>query len=169
MTPAPRASIFLALLAALAAPPSLATERNANASAPQLASTPGGQVWLNLGGFSRHFARGKGYNESNVGIGVEIKASETYALSVGAYRNSVRQETFYAAVHLQPLHLGPARLGVMLGVLDGYPARQRGGAFFAAVPFASIEGSRYGVNIGLIPSIGKVDGALLAQLKLRLH
>ena len=32
---------------------------------------------------------------------------------------------------------------------------------------ATYEGKRFGVNLGLIPSIGKVDGAVIFQFKLR--
>ena len=51
--------------------------------------------------------------------------------------------------------------------MNGYPNMNRGGAFFAAIPMASVEYGRVGVNVGVIPTAGKVDGAIILQLKLR--
>lgn len=128
-----------------------------------------GPVWVNIGGFSRHFVRGKGYNENNLGLGLELRTSGEVSLMAGYYVNSMRRDTQYAAVNWQPWTLGDWRLGVAVGVMNGYPAVARGGTFFAALPMASYEGARFGVNVGLIPSIKDVDGALLVQFKMRLR
>ncbi|RJP65162.1 MAG: hypothetical protein C4535_15815 [Comamonadaceae bacterium] len=128
-----------------------------------------GEVWLNVGGFSRHFSRGKGYNENNLGLGAEYRTSPEVSYMAGAYYNSVRKTTSYAAVNWQPWQVGPFKLGATVGVMDGYPSLADGGTFFAAVPMATWEGKRYGVNIGLIPSVGKVDGAVIVQFKLRVY
>lgn len=53
--------------------------------------------------------------------------------------------------------------------MNGYPSLAKGGTFFAAVPMATGEGKRYGVNVGIIPSIGKVDGAVIVPFKLRVY
>ena len=127
------------------------------------------EVWVNLGGFSRHFARDKGYNESNLGLGVEYRTSAELSYMAGAYYNSMRKTTYYAAVNWQPLSIGPWKLGASAGVMNGYPAVAKGGTFFAALPMATWEGARFGVNLGLIPSIGKVDGAVVIQFKLRVN
>ena len=127
------------------------------------------EIWVNLGGFSRHFARDKGYNESNLGLGVEYRTSTELSYMAGAYYNSMRKTTYYAAVNWQPLSIGPWKLGASAGVMNGYPAVAKGGTFFAALPMATWEGSRFGVNLGLIPSIGKVDGAVVIQFKLRVN
>ena len=127
------------------------------------------EIWVNLGGFSRHFARDKGYNESNLGLGVEYRTSTELSYMAGAYYNSMRKTTYYAAVNWQPLSIGPWKLGASAGVMNGYPAVAKGGTFFAALPMATWEGARFGVNLGLIPSIGKVDGAVVIQFKLRVN
>lgn len=127
------------------------------------------EVWLNVGGFSRHFSRNKGYNESNLGLGVEYRTSPEISYMAGAYYNSVRKTTSYAAVNWQPLSIGPLKLGAAIGVMDGYPSMASGGTFFAAMPLATWEGKRYGINFGVIPSIGKVDGAVIVQFKLRVY
>ena len=128
----------------------------------------GHELWINVGGFSRHFARHNGYNENNLGLGVEYRTSAELSFMAGAYDNSVRKTTSYAAVNWQPWSLGPIKLGGTLGVMNGYPSLAKGGTFFAALPMATWEGKRYGINVGLIPSMGKVDGAVIVQFKLRL-
>lgn len=127
------------------------------------------EVWVNIGGFSRHFDRKANYNESNLGFGIEWRRTPEVAIMAGVYDNSVGKPSQYAAVNWQPWQIGPVKLGAALGVLNGYPALNRGGTFFAALPMATIEGQRFGVNVGLIPSIGNVDGALLVQLKMKLY
>jgi hypothetical protein len=127
------------------------------------------QIWVNLGGFSRHFASDKGYNENNLGLGLEYRNSPEIAYMAGAYYNSVYKTTSYAAVNWQPWQLGPVKLGAALGVMNGYPSLANGGSFFAALPLATVEGRHFGINVGVIPSMGKVDGAVIIQFKLRLN
>lgn len=127
------------------------------------------EVWVNVGGFSRHFHRDRGYNENNVGLGVEFRTSPELSYMAGAYYNSVRKTTSYAAVNWQPWTVGPFKVGGTVGLMNGYPSLAKGGVFFAAVPMATWEGKRYGINVGIIPSMGKVDGAVIVQFKLRVY
>ncbi len=127
------------------------------------------QLWVNLGGFSRHFSSNNGYNENNLGLGLEYRTSPEVAYMAGAYYNSVRKTTSYAAVNWQPWQLGPVKLGAALGVMNGYPSLANGGSFFAALPLATVEGRHVGINLGIVPSMGKVDGAVILQFKLRLN
>lgn len=129
---------------------------------------PAGELWLNVGGFSRHFNRQAGHNENNAGLGMEYRTSHELSFMAGSYRNSVRKNTTYAAVSWQPLSMGSFKLGAAVGLMNGYPAMNRGGTFFAALPMATWEGRRFGVNLGLIPSMRDVDGAVVLQFKLRL-
>lgn len=128
-----------------------------------------GALWGNLGGFSSHANRDKDYNENNVGLGLEYQLQPDVALMAGTFNNSVRQTTSYAAVNWLPLSLGSWKLGLVAGVMNGYPGIENGGAFLAALPMASYEGARFGVNLGLIPTVDRVDGALVVQLKFRLR
>ncbi|MDZ4142996.1 MAG: hypothetical protein U1D29_00450 [Burkholderiales bacterium] len=148
----------LACALACSAPPAFAA-----------ASEPGetSQVWVNFGGFSRHLTRARDYNETNYGLGVEYRTHPTVSYMAGAYYNSVRHTTYYGAINWQPLIVGAWKLGASAGILNGYPSRARGGAFFAALPLATYEGTRFGVNVGLIPSVGQVDGSVVVQFKLR--
>lgn len=155
-----------ALLAALAltAPVAFA---DSQATTLELEPTSNSQLWLNVGGFSRHFHRNAGYNENNLGVGVEYRTGPEISYMVGSYYNSVRKNTTYAAVNWQPWTMGPFKIGAAVGLMNGYPAMNRGGNFFAALPLASYEGRRFGLNIGLIPPIKNVDGAVIVQFKLR--
>lgn len=128
-----------------------------------------GQLWVNVGGFSRHFARNKNYNESNLGLGIEYRINPEVSVMAGTYYNSVRRTTTYGAVNWQPLSLGDWKIGAMVGVMNGYPAVKRGGTFFAAVPMATYEGTRFGLNVGIIPTTSQVDGALVLQFKVRAY
>ncbi|MBL0918732.1 MAG: hypothetical protein IBJ14_08520 [Hydrogenophaga sp.] len=153
-----------ALLLALALPLAAFSAR-ADEAAP-VADKP--EVWINVGGFSRHFDRSSQYNERNFGFGIEWRHSPEVAVMAGVYDNSLGKPSQYAAVNWQPWQIGPVKLGAALGLLNGYPGIERGGTFFAALPMASIEGKRFGINLGLIPSMKNVDGAVLLQFKIRL-
>ena len=128
-----------------------------------------GEVWLNVGGFSRHFNRQANHNENNLGLGLEYRTSSELSFMAGSYHNSVRKNTHYAAVNWQPWSMGSFKLGAAVGLMNGYPAMNRGGTFFAALPMATYEGRRFGVNLGLIPSMKDVDGAVILQFKMRLN
>ncbi len=143
-------------------------ESTSSGAAP-LWQKPAGELWLNVGGFSRHFDRQAGHNENNVGLGLEYRTSDEFSFMAGSYRNSVRKNTTYAAVNWQPLSMGSFKLGAAVGLMNGYPAMNRGGTFFAALPMATYEGRRFGVNLGLIPSMKDVDGAVILQFKVRLN
>lgn len=142
---------------------------SARADEAPLAAADQPQIWINVGGFSRHFDRDPNYNENNFGFGIEWRRSPELAVMAGVYDNSLGKPSQYAAINWQPWQIGPVKLGAAIGVLNGYPAISRGGTFFAALPMASIEGRRFGINLGLIPSIKNVDGAILLQFKLRIN
>ncbi len=162
--------IFRCALIALGVSTALpAFAESASSGAAPLWQKPAGELWLNLGGFSRHFDRQAGHNENNAGLGLEYRTSDELSFMAGSYRNSVRKNTTYAAVNWQPLSMGSFKLGAAVGLMNGYPAMNRGGTFFAALPMATYEGRRFGVNLGLIPSMKDVDGAVILQFKVRLN
>lgn len=138
-------------------------------AAPPAPATPAAQIWINVGGFSRHFDRSKHHNERNFGFGIEWRTSPELSYMAGVYDNSMGKHSQYLAANWQPWSLGPVKLGAAVGLMNGYPAMKRGGTFFAALPMASLEGRRFGINLGLIPSMKDVDGAVVLQFKLRLH
>lgn len=163
MTKAPIACALWAVLTIVA--PAASAESTATTQEPVYRS----QLWLNVGGFSRHFQRSAGYNENNLGLGIEYRTSPEISFMAGNYYNSVHKNTTYAAVNWQLWTMGPFKIGAAVGLMNGYPAMNRGGNFFAALPMASYEGRRFGINIGLIPSIKNVDGAVMLQFKVRVN
>ncbi len=126
-------------------------------------------VWVNVGGISTHFNRDRNYNENNVGAGVEIQLQPDLAWIAGAFSNSVHRTTAYTGVNWQPYTLGEWKLGAAIGVMNGYPGTANGGVFFAALPIATLEGKQFGINVGFIPSVGTLDGALAVQFKFRIR
>lgn len=130
---------------------------------------PGAQLWLNAGGFSWHFKRPNTYDESNRGLGIEYRTSAEIAFMVGGYRNSVRRNTAYATVNWQPWSVGGLKLGAAVGVMNGYPMFNQGNTFLMALPMATYEGRRFGVNLGLVPPVKNLKGLVSVQFKLRLN
>ena len=141
-------------------------------SAANAADSPT-QVWVNPGIYSLHFDRGADYREDNVGLGAEVVfAGGNHAIFGGSFINSDRQRTRYGLYEWRPLHWEPASvkvsLGLAAGAFDGYPKYRDGGWFVAALPVLSVEGSRFGVNLAIIPDIpDRLNGALAIQFKLR--
>jgi len=125
------------------APGGATDAQSAEHSALDLVGKHKPQWWLNVGGFSRHFNRTPDYNESNFGFGVEYRSSPEISYMAGNYRNSHRKNTTYAAVNWQPLSLGPIRVGAAVGVMSGYPAMNRGGAFFRCIAHGHHRGATF--------------------------
>lgn len=129
-------------------------------------------VWINPGIYSEHFDRSKNLRNDNVGFGAEVLFSNDHAIAAGSFINSNRQRTHYGAYEWRPLHRDVAGLnvsaGVAIGAFDGYPHYHDGGWFLAPLPVVSVEGTRFGVNLSLIPTIpDRLDGALAIQVKLK--
>lgn len=127
------------------------------------------ELWVNTGGISYHFDRSKGFNEVNPGLGVEYRLNSGVSVMGGFHKNSIDLRTTYAAVNYQPFSIGPIKIGASVGFMTGYPVIREGAAFFAALPFATYEGKRFGVNVGVIPNIPSrhIDGAVVFQFKFR--
>ena len=154
---------FLRILLALGA--AVSSARAADAEfAPQL--------WLNPGIYSYHFDRSQNFREDNVGIGAELLISPDHGLMAGTYVNSDRVTTRYGVYEWRPLHWQVAgadlSLALLMGAFDGYPRYRNGGWFLAAMPVLAIEGKRFGVNLGIVPTIkDRLEGAVAVQVKLR--
>lgn len=125
-------------------------------------------VWINPGFISHHFERNKGLKENNYGLGMQIALSQTNSIMGGEFRNSHDVCSRYLAWVWQPYRIGPARLGLLAGGIDGYPKMKNGGWFPVAVPVVSFEYKSVGINFTLVPSYkDKLHGAMVAQFKLR--
>lgn len=129
---------------------------------------PVSELWLNPGFYSYHFQKNKGLNDSNFGLGGEYRYSTVSSVALGVFDNSDRQTSRYAGWYWQPLGVGAARFGAVVGAIDGYPKMQNGGWFLAVIPTASIEYKNIGANLMFVPSYkDRLYGAISLQLKLK--
>ncbi|MDQ1812276.1 hypothetical protein RBA41_03075 [Massilia sp. CCM 9210] len=127
------------------------------------------QVWLTSGFATYHFQSDKDLNGRNPGVGVEYRLSEHSALTAGRFFNSDRQHSKYVGMYYQPLSYAGVRLGAVLGGFDGYPKMRDGGWFLAAIPTATFEYKRVGVNVAVVPTYkDRLHGGISVQLKLKL-
>ncbi len=134
----------------------------------KIESKPLSEGWLNAGFYSAHFQSDKGLNNSNPGIGVEYRSSTVTTWTAGRFYNSDRAYSNYAGVYYQPVSIGRFRLGAVVGGFSGYPKMRDGGWFLAAVPMASIEFDRVGLNIGVVPTYkDRLYGAISFSLRLK--
>jgi hypothetical protein len=129
---------------------------------------PISETWINPGFYSYHWQRDAGLNGNNYGLGVEYRFSTVASVTAGRFYNSDRVDSTYVGLYYQPVAIGPVRLGAALGGFDGYPKMRNGGWFLAAIPVASFDYKRVGVNVSFVPSYkDRLYGALSFQLKLK--
>jgi hypothetical protein len=127
------------------------------------------ELWLDTGFATYHFESDKDLNGRNPGIGVEFKFSDTMAVTAGRFFNSDRQHSRYAGLYYQPWSVGGVRLGAVVGGFDGYPKMREGGWFLAAIPAATFEYKRVGVNVAVVPTYkNRLHGGISVQLKFKL-
>ncbi|MFC0133361.1 hypothetical protein CR105_07345 [Massilia eurypsychrophila] len=130
---------------------------------------PLAELWLASGFGTLHFKRDNDLNGANVGIGAEYRLRGDMTLTAGRFSNSDRENSTYLGAIWQPYAIGPLRLGVVVAAFNGYPRMRGGGWFPAALPVATLEYQRFGVNFGFVPSYKeRLYGGLSVQLKLRL-
>ena len=129
---------------------------------------PANEVWIDSGFYSYHFDRNANLNGDNYGLGAEYRFSDVSAVTVGRFYNSDRQYSNYAGVYYQPLALGPVKLGAVVGGFNGYPKMKDGGWFLAAIPVATAEWKRVGLNVAFVPTLkDRLYGAISFQLKVK--
>jgi len=126
------------------------------------------EVWLNPGLLSYHFDQSQAFNAVNYGFGGEYKFSSVASVTAGTFRNSNYHQSNYIGMYWQPIAIGPVTMGLVAGGFNGYSSNNNGGWFPAVLPALSIEGSRVGLNLIVIPTIGdRVSGSLSFQLKFK--
>ena len=127
------------------------------------------RLWLNAGFYSAHFDTGKGLRNANPGLGFEYKLDDTWSATAGRFINSDNAHSSYVGAYYQPWSVSGIQLGVVGGAFNGYPKAFSGGWFPAVLPVATWEGSRFGLNLALVPPLkDRLYGALSFQLKVRL-
>jgi hypothetical protein len=147
---------------AIQAGPSMAAEDGAAGESPSPKS-----LWINPGLYSYHYDN-KHLNNENWGIGVEYRYSDTVSVTAGEYKNSANETSHYLSCYWQPFAIGPVKLGATIGAIDGYSNYKDGAWFLAAIPAATYEGKRFGLNVLLVPNYkDTLDGAISFQVKFR--
>ncbi|MCS0657058.1 hypothetical protein [Massilia terrae] len=132
-------------------------------------TSPKSELWVDSGFLTAHFNRDKDLNGANRGLGAEYRFNGALSAAAGRFFNSDREWCDYAGVIWQPYAIGPVRLGAALAAFNGYPHMREGGWFPAAIPTATVEYQRVGVNIGFVPSYkDRLYGGISVQLKFKL-
>jgi hypothetical protein len=127
------------------------------------------EVWLDTGFATYHFQRDQDLNGRNPGLGMEYRFSDAAAVTAGRFYNSDREHSSYAGVYYQPWSWGPLRVGAVAGGFNGYPKMRDGGWFLAAIPTATLEYGRVGLNIAVVPTFkDRLHGGISVQLKFKL-
>lgn len=130
---------------------------------------PTHELWLASGFVSYHFQSDQHLRNDNAGMGLEYRYSSNSAIAAGSFNNSDWQTTRYLAWQYQPVKLGIARLGAVVGLFDGYPKVNNSGWFIAVIPAVSVEYKRLGANMAVVPTFkDKLHGAVSLQIKFKL-
>ena len=127
------------------------------------------ELWIDTGFATYHFQSDKDLNGRNPGIGFEYRFLDSAAVTVGRFYNSDRQHSNYAGVYYQPWSWGGVRFGGVIGGFNGYPKMRDGGWFLAAIPTATWEYERVGINVAVVPTYKeRLHGGISVQLKFKL-
>lgn len=122
--------------------------------------------WLNFGGPSYHTR--PGYNGQNWGVGLQHDIDAQEMVVAGVYRNSYYRTTHYLAYGRRTWKHGSVSAGFVVGLIDGYPALNRGRVIPWSAPFVTVEGDVVGLNFIVVPAVEKQGAwALAAQVKVR--
>jgi len=126
-----------------------------------------GDTWIACSVRSYHVDRTRGYNERNLGCGLEHGVARDTRLVAGAYRNSLFKTSTYAGALWMPLSLGPASVGLIGGVVNGYRAND--GRFSPIVlPMLALEHRSIGINLFAAPHYKESPAVFGLQIKVLL-
>lgn len=100
-------------------------------------------------------------NQTNPGVGFEWRESRSWAVMVGAYRNSYERTTTYALAQWMPLQLGERDSwhvdgGIVGGIATGYTRTENPGAplIGALALRLAMPRNRYDVMLVGVPNTG---------------
>ena len=123
-------------------------------------------LWLSATTVSYHADREAGFNERNLGVGVEYELASDWRAIGGTFRNSVFRRSNYVGLHWAPLRFGNWRLGAIGGLVSGYPGYNYGWGPLAA-PVLSWESGRFGANLIALPKIEEIAAVIALQVKIK--
>src|SRR6266404_2179730 len=107
---------------------------------PSLANTA--DIWGSVNLTSLHSRTENAMNQRNYGLGVEYHPSSALLYLAGAYRNSYERTSVYALAGWTPIEVGIARIGILGGLVNGYPKLNNAGVTPAVAGIVMIEGER---------------------------
>lgn len=162
----PKAAMFIALVAAL----TLGAATSARA-----ANWCSAGLWVDAMVGSYHIHPDKDFEQFNPGLGIECWPGDTWALTAGGFRNSLRRPSWYGGAVWAPefLHWGYVRLAAMGGIISGYNYGNWGlGRNHTigpvAAPIVMVAYKRVGVNFIVIPPIPSDDLPFTIGFQLRM-
>jgi hypothetical protein len=133
-----------------------------------------GGLWVDAMVASHHIHPDKDFEQFNPGLGVECWPGQTWALTAGGFRNSLRRPSYYGGGIWAPefLHWGFVRLAAMGGVISGYNYGNWGlGRNHTigpvAAPVVMVAYKHVGANIIVIPPIPSDDLPFTLGFQLR--
>jgi hypothetical protein len=125
---------------------------------------PFSAAWISPGFYSYHFQEHENFRSDNVGICAQADVTPAWSAGAGSFINSDRARSHYVGAFWQPLELGALRAGLFAGGINGYPRMLHGNWFGAAMPVASVEHDRLGLNMTILPNYAnRLHGAFVLQ------
>lgn len=120
------------------------------------------ELWGTATFASYHLDRTKGYNERNLGVGIQYRTSTHWRWVAGGYDNSFNRTTLYAGAGyftetLVQLLSVNVKLGAIVAAVTGYGAHATG----AVLPTLSFEKSGFELGVGYIPKIDHKTSAVV--------
>lgn len=107
------------------------------------------------------------YSGFNPGVGLRAEFSRDWAFQAGAYRNSYRRNSLYAAADWTPIEYRGVRLGAFAGIVNRYP--MAGGGFAPAAGLSIRRDASWGnVTVRVVPPCGVTAGAIAIEAGWRL-
>ena len=156
-------------LTLFACAPAFAQETSTTATTSTTDSAAPHAVWIDTGFATYHFESDKQLNGRNPGVGLEYRFTDSVAVTAGRFFNSDLQHSRYVGLYYQPWTVAGIKLGAVVGGFDGYPKMHDGAWFFAAIPTATFEYQRFGINVAAVPTYkNRLHGGISVQLKFKL-
>ena len=116
---------------------------------------------------SYHQDRSAGYNEKNMGIGLELHLNSDWKTIVGEYKNSFTHKSIYYGVAWMPFHRGDVSAGLLAVNVSGY-LQPLSKYAFGAIPIVEWKLQQVLLNVVFIPPI-RNEGLIACQIGWRFY
>jgi hypothetical protein len=121
----------------------------------------GGGIWADAMLASQHIDPKESFNQFNPGLGAECWLNDSWAGTVGGFRNSLRRPSYYGGAIWAPEFLnwhGYVRLAAMGGLISGYNFGRWGFGHDHSIgpvllPVLMAQYKHVGINVILVPPI----------------